>query len=69
MIDLTKLDPSEAERIAYAEGFVGTADLFARISGLQCAAQHLLGTLEVLGGDLDDQIVQAMNALHDEVNK
>jgi hypothetical protein len=32
MIDLTKLDPSDAERIAYAEGFTGVAALYARLS-------------------------------------
>jgi phenylalanyl-tRNA synthetase alpha chain len=32
MIDLSKLDPSEAERIAHAEGFTGVATLYARLS-------------------------------------
>ena len=32
MIDLSKLDPSDAERIAYAEGFTGVATLYARLS-------------------------------------
>lgn len=40
MIDLTKLEPSEAERIAYAEGFTGVAALYARLSD----AEHLNST-------------------------
>ena len=35
MIDLTKLPAADAERIAYAEGFTGTAALFARIAELE----------------------------------
>ena len=38
MIDLMKLPASDAERIAYAEGFTGTAELFGRIAALE----HLL---------------------------
>lgn len=40
MIDLSKLEPSEAERIAYAEGFTGVAALYARLSD----AEHLNST-------------------------
>lgn len=46
MIDLTKLPPDEAERIAYAEGFTGVSELFARISDLEHASQHLVDVLE-----------------------
>ena len=42
MIDLTKLPADEAERLAYAEGYTGTAALFARIADLEHAAQTLL---------------------------
>ena len=35
MIDLLRLPASEAERLAYAEGFTGTAELFARIVDLE----------------------------------
>ena len=35
MIDLMKIKASEAERLAYVEGFVGTAELFARIARLE----------------------------------
>jgi hypothetical protein len=37
MIDLSKLDPSEAERLAHAEGFTGVAALYSRLSD----AEHL----------------------------
>lgn len=40
MIDLTKLDPLDAERLAYAEGFTGVAALYARLSD----AEHLAST-------------------------
>lgn len=41
MIDLLKLDPTEAERIAYAEGFVGMSDLYARLSDAEALnAEH-----------------------------
>ena len=59
MIDLMKLRASDAERLAYAEGFTGTAELFKRIADMREAAQTLLDELEVLGGDLDPGIIQA----------
>ena len=42
MIDLTKLPADEAERLAYAEGFTGTAALFARIAELENLLQTAL---------------------------
>lgn len=65
MIDLMQLPASEAERLAHAEGFTGTAELFKRIADMQEAAQTLLGELEVLGGDLDPGIIQAANKLRE----
>lgn len=41
MIDLTKLPPEDAERIAYTEGFTGVGELFARISDLECTLEAL----------------------------
>jgi hypothetical protein len=41
MIDLLRLPPDEAERLAYAEGFTGTAQLFARIVDLEQEVKHL----------------------------
>jgi len=35
MIDLQTLPADEAERVAYAEGYTGTAALFARITDLE----------------------------------
>ncbi len=64
MIDLTRLPAAEAERLAYAEGFTGTADLFARIAQLERAAQVLLNVLHLYAGrDLGDEIEDAMENL------
>ena len=41
MIDLLKLEPAEAERIAYAEGFTMVAELFARIDALTVERDQL----------------------------
>ena len=46
MIDLTKLPPEDAERIAYAEGFTGVGDLFARVSDLEYAISLLIDAIE-----------------------
>lgn len=68
MLDLLKLQPDEAERLAYAEGFPMAAELFARIDRLQCAANTLIGLLNVHAGDLDPLIVEAVEVLQDEAN-
>lgn len=39
MINLMQLPANEAERLAYAEGFTGTAELFARLSEAEHVAQ------------------------------
>lgn len=66
MIDLTKLDPSEAERIAYAEGFTGVADLFARIEALEHAAHVLATALDLCGGGaMGDEIDAAREQLRE----
>ena len=46
MIDLTKLDPSDAERIAYTEGFTMAAQLFAKIADLEAERDLLQGQLD-----------------------
>ena len=56
MIDLTKLPPADAERIAYAEGFTGVGELFARISDLEFAAECLVAALEE---ELDAEVIDA----------
>ncbi len=42
MIDLLKIPASDAERIAYAEGFTMAATLFARIVELENEREALL---------------------------
>jgi hypothetical protein len=46
MIDLTKIDASEAERIAYSEGFTMAAELLARIADLESERDALQAQLE-----------------------
>lgn len=54
MIDLLELEASEAERIAYSEGFTMAAELFARIADLEaranCAEEALHDLREVCEG-------------------
>lgn len=61
MIDLTKLDPAEAERIAYAEGFTGVAALYARLSD----AEHLASTYEDEIEALKDTLIQCLPFFED----
>lgn len=61
MIDLLKIPASDAERIAYAEGFTMASELFARIDALEHAAQTLLNYLtlyppENMGEEIDTAI-------------
>ena len=56
MIDLSKLDPSEAERIAHAEGFTGVAALYARLSDAEHLASAQANQLE----DLRDTLYQCL---------
>jgi hypothetical protein len=46
MIDLLKIEPIEAERIAYSEGFSMAAELFARIADLEAERDALQAELE-----------------------
>jgi len=48
MMDLLKLQPTEAERIAYAEGFPMAAQLFARIADLEADNYSLTCTIDQL---------------------
>ena len=52
MIDLEKLTATEAEALAYAEGYPGTARLFARIADLQRALGDAVAENEQLKTDL-----------------
>ena len=48
MIDLLKLPPDEAERLAYAEGFTGVAELMGRIDQLEVERDLLMRQVEHL---------------------
>jgi hypothetical protein len=61
MIDLSKLDPSEAERIAHAEGFTGVAALYARLSD----AEHLASVQADQLEDLRDTLYQCLPFFED----
>jgi hypothetical protein len=52
MINLENLPACEAERLAYSEGFTGTARLFARIADLQRALGEAVNEIEQLKTDL-----------------
>lgn len=51
-MNLEKLTATEAERLAYAEGFEGTARLFARIDSLQRALGQAVAALHAIEDDL-----------------
>jgi hypothetical protein len=46
MINLMNLPAEEAERLAYAEGFTGTAELFARVAALEAERDALQAQLD-----------------------
>jgi hypothetical protein len=54
MIDLLKLPASDAERIAYAEGFTMAAQLFKRIDELEAINLKLTQENEILRDQLED---------------
>ena len=51
-IDLMTIPANEAERVAYAEGFTGTATLFARIATLEADKAMLDDALTTLEAEL-----------------
>ena len=61
MIDLSKLVPSEAERLAHAEGFTGVAALYARLSD----AEHLNSTHEDTIEDMRQTLLQCLPFFED----
>ena len=61
MVDLSKLDPSEAERIAHAEGFTGVAALYSRLSD----AEHLASVQEAEIESLKDTLYQCLPFFED----
>lgn len=52
-LDLEKLTATEAEALAYVEGFTGTARLFARIADLQKALGEAVAEIESLKNTRD----------------
>ena len=54
MIDLLKIPASDAERIAYAEGFTMAAELFKRIDELEADKLELKQENEILRDQLAD---------------
>lgn len=54
MIDLLKLESTEAERIAYAEGFTMAAELFKRIADLEADNLELTRESDILRDQLAD---------------
>ena len=68
MLNLERLQPEEAERLAYAEGFTGVAKLYARIAELEHAGQTLLNMLDhharhSLGDEIDTAIGELREVL------
>ena len=61
MIDLSKLDPIDAERLAYAEGFTGVAALYSRLSD----AEHLNSTQADEIEALKDTLIQCLPFFED----
>jgi hypothetical protein len=51
-LNLENLTAPEAERLAFAEGYPGTARLFARIADLQKALGEAVNEIEQLKTDL-----------------
>lgn len=61
MIDLSKLDPIEAERLAHAEGFTGVAALYARLSDAEFLNSVHEDTIE----ELRDTLYQCLPFFED----
>jgi hypothetical protein len=56
MINLENLTATEAEALAYSEGFPGTARLFARIDNLQRALGQAVAALEAIAESNSDKM-------------
>jgi hypothetical protein len=61
MIDMSKLDPSEAERLAHTEGFTGVAAVYARLSD----AEHLASVQADQLEDMRDTLYQCLPFFED----
>ena len=70
MIDLSKLDPAEAERIAYAEGFTGVAALYARLGDAEVYNDKYMNDIDCLEDqvrELETQTTDREDVLEQEV--
>jgi hypothetical protein len=68
MINLENLQAEEAERLAYSEGYPGTARLFARIDDLQRALGQAVAALYLIENDAGT-IKHARMITHDAIVK
>ena len=64
-LNLENLPAREAEALAYAEGFTGTARLFARLDDLQRALGETLAELESLKNERDHLLQDLHIARHE----
>ena len=65
---LTRLTFEERERLAHAEGFTNTAELFAKIADLEYAASNLLMALDLYAPkDMGDEIDAAIDAMREQM--
>lgn len=65
MINLKTLTAPEAERLAFAEGYPGTARLFARIADLQKALGEAVAEIESLKNTRDQLQTDLYAARHE----
>ena len=66
MIDLMQLPASEAERLAYAEGFTGTAELFRRLADAEARAESAENALYDLREVCEELSIEIDQVLEDE---
>lgn len=67
-IDLMTIPAIEAERVAYAEGFTGTAALFARIADLEKEPDDL--RIEITKLEDDNRLIEdALNNVQNELSR
>lgn len=63
-LDLMTLPTKEAERLAYAEGFTGTATLFGRLADAERVAEEV-ETLREERDDLERELSNLRESLRD----
>ena len=68
MINLENLTATEAEALAYSEGFPGTARLFARIDNLQRALGQAVAALESIAESTNDTAAEALAIIEKTIN-